>query len=388
MAEPMLMGTSLSDDPLTALPLARRRFLEASRQIEELQSQQPDFSQAQEYARRQGDLGQTSLLNALAAQYAGEGFQPLQAKFLRQAEASQQPLRIGSTMILPTGEVVRDPNAERAQRLGALERRADVAAGDIRLLETAAERRAENARLQQERLAARQAEAERDRQSRLDLAAFAASLRQPAGGAQAQPATEIPLVSGLSIIPPNIQLSPAMGARGVFENYGSRIANLVGAGDPNAPSRETTAALDALATQTRATLTAAFPGRSSVELLKQLERHTIKPNEFFTGVASIPQKARVNIAMLEDALQRTQDSLRTVANIPPAQRSQMIQNGMRIQSLIQDYRTLSDAASRQTSTAAPQIAPRGQPAAATGGRLTPAEEQELAALRARFGKQP
>lgn len=129
------------------------QLMELVRQRSALEEQQPDVSALQEYARRQGEIGQGALMNALAAQYAGEGFQPLQAKFLKQAEASQQPMRVGGGMLTPTGEFVRDPFAAQERqaqmldrRIGGLERviesrqarqeRADQAARELALRET------------------------------------------------------------------------------------------------------------------------------------------------------------------------------------------------------------------------------------------------------------
>jgi hypothetical protein len=80
----------------------------------------------QEFARRQGEMGQNALLNAIAAQYAGEAFQPLQAKFLKQAEAAQQPIRMGAGILTPTGDFVKDPEVARQQQLTSLGRRIDT----------------------------------------------------------------------------------------------------------------------------------------------------------------------------------------------------------------------------------------------------------------------
>lgn len=99
------------------------QLMELVRQRAAMDEQQPDVSALQEYARRQGEAGQSALLNALAAQYAGEGFQPLQAKFLKQAEASQQPLRVGGGMLTPTGEFIRNPFEERERQTQMLDRR-------------------------------------------------------------------------------------------------------------------------------------------------------------------------------------------------------------------------------------------------------------------------
>jgi hypothetical protein len=386
---PQAMGASASlTDDVGGLAAARARQRRLEEQLAAIEGQEPDLSAMQAFARQQGEMGQGALLNALAAQYAGEGFQPLQTKFLRRAEASQQPLRVGTTMITPTGEIMRDPFADRERNIGNLGRRVDRAAGDVRLIETAQDRARAEAERQQERLDARADQNERDRQLRLAMTQITAAGRGGAGGRGRQepaPPREIPAPAASSIISPNINLTTAMGARGVAENALSRMASMVGGGDPEAASRQASAQLDALATQTRATLTAAFPGRSSVELLRQLERHAIKPNDLFTGVASVPSKARANIAMLEDARDRLRQSI--TINLPPTQRAQVEQNLMRTETLINDYKTLLGAARSQTTTAAPQIAPRNQPAAAAGRGLTPAEEQEYAALIARFGKQ-
>lgn len=99
------------------------QLMELVRQRSALEEQQPDVSALQEYARRQGEMGQGALLNALAAQYAGEGFQPLQAKFLKQAEASQQPMRVGGGMLTPSGEFVRDPFTAQERQAQMLDRR-------------------------------------------------------------------------------------------------------------------------------------------------------------------------------------------------------------------------------------------------------------------------
>ena len=138
-----------------AMPAQARSAYDPEAQLEELmrqrtalEQQQPDMSVMQDFARQQGEMGQGALLNALAAQYAGESFQPLQAKFLRRAEAAQQPMKVGGGILTPTGDFVRDPVQAQEREAGALDRR-------IGGLERVIESR--NAR--QERMA----QAERDR---------------------------------------------------------------------------------------------------------------------------------------------------------------------------------------------------------------------------------
>jgi hypothetical protein len=377
---PQAMGaTSISDAPADGLTMARQRYKSLQDEIDRLRAQEPDFSAMQEFARRQGEMGQNALLNAIAAQYAGEAFQPLQAKFLRQAEASQQPLRIGSTMITPSGEIIRDPTAQQQKQLGILSTRADRAAGEIGLYERARDREAAEAARQRDRIDAANQRAEADRQLRLMLSPF---LR--GGNAQAQPVQDFEPPAPINrIITPNIQLNPAMGIRGVAENAMNRLVNAVGGGNPDDPSRETANSLDALATLTRETLSKAFEGKDSVYLLKLIEGHVIRPNELFTGVSSIPQKARANIGILEGARDRIRQNISVASK--PQDKAKASRNLMAIEGLIKEYQTLEEVARRQANTAAPQIAPRGQQQPA--GNLSPAEQRELEALRARFGRQ-
>ena len=90
----------------TAMPAQARGGYDPEAQLEELlrqrtalEQQQPDMGAMQAFARQQGEMGQGALLNALAAQYAGEGFQPLQTKLLRRAEAAQQPMKVGGGIL-------------------------------------------------------------------------------------------------------------------------------------------------------------------------------------------------------------------------------------------------------------------------------------------------
>ena len=389
---PQAVGASASlTDEVGGLPAARARQRRLEEQLAAIEGQEPDLSAMQDFARQQGEMGQGALLNALAAQYAGESFQPLQAKFLRRAEASQQPLRVGTTMITPTGEVMRDPFAAQERNVGNLGRRVDRAAGDVRLMETVQERIRADRERQRERLDDRAAQYEQNRQLRLTIAQMTAAGRGGAGrgGAGAQASTGEPVIPAspyTRIIQPDINLGAAMGARGVAENALGRLANMVGGGDPNDAGRNATAQMEALHTQTLATMSGIFSGKESVHLLKILDQHAIKPNELFGGVAAVVPKAKANIAILQDAVRRLDEGI--AINTAPAQKAKLQQGKMQIQSLISEYQTLLSAAEKQIPTAAPRIAPRGQPAAATGKGLTPAEEREYADLLASFGKRP
>ena len=130
---PLSLGGLQSNDgtltntvqPGRALPSAlRTRLGKVQQQLDDMDGQEVDTSALQAFARQQGESGQTAMLNALAAQYAGENFQPVQAQFLKRAAAAAEPMKIGGGMMTPQGQFIKDPFAQRDQRRTALERQA------------------------------------------------------------------------------------------------------------------------------------------------------------------------------------------------------------------------------------------------------------------------
>jgi hypothetical protein len=125
---PMSLG---SQDMLTttAQPRVLRRSLGEQaaalrQQAADLDAKEPDMAALQAYARQQGESGSAAMLNALAAQYAGERFQPVQAQLLRRAMAAQEPMKVGGGVLTPDGQFVKDPFADRARRIERLEQQA------------------------------------------------------------------------------------------------------------------------------------------------------------------------------------------------------------------------------------------------------------------------
>lgn len=177
---PMSLGVSSPGGVLTqnvqsapALP----RSMQIRKQIADLESQDDDMSAMQAYGRQQGEAGQSAMLNALAAQFAGERFEPVQTQFLRRAAAAQQPMRVGRGMVTPDGQYIVDPGARREAQLGRLSREADLADRLEAQQAAQAERIAEQRRAQQAAIDARREQAERD-------AAFRREMRAMGGGAQ------------------------------------------------------------------------------------------------------------------------------------------------------------------------------------------------------------
>lgn len=104
----------------TALPQTiasyRQREADLYKQGSDLYNADPDMSQLQEYVKQRGEQGQGAMLNALAAQFAGESFQPVQAQYLKRAAAAQDPMKVGGGMLTPEGQFIKDPGAAQDKK--------------------------------------------------------------------------------------------------------------------------------------------------------------------------------------------------------------------------------------------------------------------------------
>jgi len=94
----------------------RQREAELYQQGADLYNADPDMSQLQAYARNRGQEGQGAMLNALAAQFAGESFQPVQAQYLKRAAAAQDPMKVGGGMLTADGQFIKDPFATQDKK--------------------------------------------------------------------------------------------------------------------------------------------------------------------------------------------------------------------------------------------------------------------------------
>lgn len=82
--------------------------------------QEPNTSALQEYARQRGEQGNAAMLNALAAQFAGESFAPMQAHFLKKAAAAQDPMKLSGGILTAEGKFLKDPFAEQDKKANML----------------------------------------------------------------------------------------------------------------------------------------------------------------------------------------------------------------------------------------------------------------------------
>ena len=72
-----------------------------------------DISALNELAKQRAQEGDTAMMNALAAQFAGERFQPVQAQYLKRSMEAQSPMKVGNYGVISGGRFVADPYAQR-----------------------------------------------------------------------------------------------------------------------------------------------------------------------------------------------------------------------------------------------------------------------------------
>ena len=99
-----------------AIDALRKRATDLYAQGEQLYNAEPDMGQLQEFARRRGSEGNAAMMNALAAQFAGEGFAPLQSHLLKKAAESNEAMKVGGGILTADGQYIKDPIATRDKR--------------------------------------------------------------------------------------------------------------------------------------------------------------------------------------------------------------------------------------------------------------------------------
>ena len=100
----------------SAIDSYRSKAADLYKQGSDLYDTEPDFSQFQNFARQRSEQGEGAMLNALAAQYAGESFAPVQQQYLKKAAAARDPMKIGGGIITAEGEFLKDPEAANTKK--------------------------------------------------------------------------------------------------------------------------------------------------------------------------------------------------------------------------------------------------------------------------------
>lgn len=115
-------GDTLTNNvtPGRALPNSiaalRGRAADLYQQGNDMFSADPDTSALQDFARQRGNQGNASMLNALAAQFAGDSFQPVQEQMLKKAQIASEPMKLGTGMITAEGKYIKDPFAAQDKK--------------------------------------------------------------------------------------------------------------------------------------------------------------------------------------------------------------------------------------------------------------------------------
>jgi hypothetical protein len=283
---------------MAALNNAINRYRSMSQSLmdraDEMDNQTPDYSAFQNLAKTRKSMGDSAMLNALAAQFAGEKFAPLQGQYLKRAMAAQEPVNIGNYGFVGNdGQVVIDPMYQREKTVDNLRRRA-----------ISLEQLASSAETNAERIAARAQQDQVMNEIRMMNAQTQRMMAEGRYGNQAAPPAVS--VSGTNaqpkIITPEVQPGEALGLKGVWQSGINKIADALGAGNPQDPNKVATDRLEALGNQTQLYLQDAVPGRPSNYLLQMLEKQAVRPNQIFMGEAGAQTRAQSTIAVIDTGL--------------------------------------------------------------------------------------
>ena len=79
-----------------------------------------DYSGLQNFAKQRGEQGDSAMLNAMAAQFAGEGFAPLQEQLMKKASSARDPIKMSGGLITSDGSFVKDPEASQDKQVNML----------------------------------------------------------------------------------------------------------------------------------------------------------------------------------------------------------------------------------------------------------------------------
>ena len=332
------------DSALSYLPLARKRSAggalsqknadDAFKRFMELSSGKDDYSQAQLQAIERSRQANMDDSLAIAAQYAGPKFAGMQDSYLKRAMAGREPTRVGNVMIGPDGTVVSDPAANRTKQAELQLRLVEKYGQDANRDEQRADRNYqidlnEDQRIyqrNQDKLTrARQEildvekrtsdQLTRDRQDRIDAEGKFINLGdRTLYNPTTQETVDVPIKNlgppqiiptQPKIITPDLDATKAVGTPGAYFNAVNKIGDIFASGDPNDPTRKSTAALNALAQSTMVTMSKAYPGKDTNYVLKKIDNLIVHPNEIFGGSrANSINKTISMVNEIQDAIDR------------------------------------------------------------------------------------
>lgn len=341
-------GGTLSNSvqPGQALPMSmRQRLGKVYNELDKIEGQEVDTTDLQAFARQQGQAGEQSMLNALAAQYAGDSFQPVQAQFLKRAAAAAEPMKLGAGMLTPDGQYIKDPFAARDARRASLERQATTMQGAID----------------------RQEREERDRQDRLRQQAISNDFREQGLALQ-------------GVIAGNTNENRNFTRATTLRNEYGKKADKIGEGVRHAETVMTLLSDPTIAQDPtkQVSLVFAFGKMLDPESVVRESEYALianargvfqgllqKPDQIMTGARLTPEQLK-SMQAIAGQLFAGADQRRN--DLAAAYRSMAERNGLRVEDVL-------------------PMMPRVDAGGAGGdGQLSPAERAELRRLREKFGQ--
>lgn len=124
------LTNNVTATPASVLPNSiaalRGRAADLYQQGSDMFNAEPDMGPLQEYAKQRSAQGDSAMLNALAAQFAGESFQPVQEQFLKKAAAARDGIKVSGGILTPEGQFIKDPGAAQDKKAEFLLRQAQM----------------------------------------------------------------------------------------------------------------------------------------------------------------------------------------------------------------------------------------------------------------------
>lgn len=132
-----------------AIDAYRAKAADLYKQGNDIYNEEPDVSQFQKFAKQRAQQGDAAMLNALAAQFAGESFAPVQEQYLKKAAASRDPMKLGSGIITAEGEYLKDQEVAQNKKAEFLLQQARLYENMATTAETTRERIAADRKAQE-----------------------------------------------------------------------------------------------------------------------------------------------------------------------------------------------------------------------------------------------
>lgn len=275
----------------------------------ELAGAKDDYSQAQMQALARSEQANMDDRIAMAAQYAGPKFAGMQDSYLKRAMAGREPTRVGNVTIGPDGTVVSDPAANRTKQAELQFRLGQYYSQNADRDEQRADKERALSNAEAERAYQHARNAKMDKEGKW-IHTENGNFYNPITGESksmtipgSNPSQIIPTQP--NIITPDIDATKAVGIPGFYFNTLNKIGDITNTGDSNDQTRKGTAALNALAQSTMATMSKAYPGKDTNYVLQRIDNLIVHPNEVFgSSRANSINKTISMVNEIQDAIDR------------------------------------------------------------------------------------